>query len=76
MNIELPTDLIIVPYLNAENRSYNVLQNTHILAGIQYFPFSGEIIRQARKKKRVATSAKKVLICFGGGKVKKKTEKF
>ena len=75
MNIELPTDLIIVPYLNAENRSYNVLQNTHILAGIQYFPFSGEIIRQARKKKRVATSAKKVLICFGGGKVKKENRK-
>lgn len=70
MQVKLSANLIIIPYLNAEHRDYLISPKTKLLAGAQYFPFSKKFAPYVNKSRAINASAKRVLICYGGGNVK------
>ena len=64
--IPIPSGIVVIPYLGAENRKYKSHGNTNYLLGPAYFIFRDEFIKAARIKREINREAQNILVTMGG----------
>lgn len=60
--VKLPFDLIIIPYLGAEDQKYKIFKKTRLLKGPKYFVLRQEFVKAVKRKRQINKKAKNVLI--------------
>lgn len=63
---KISSDMVIIPYLDAEKGQYLLEEHTKLLAGLPYFVFRGEFRNLAGTRKKIRKKAKNILITMGG----------
>ena len=67
MRRPLPAAAIVVPYLNADKREYDILPGSVVFAGTQYVPLRSNF--NGATLKAIAPVARRILVSLGGGDV-------
>jgi UDP-2,4-diacetamido-2,4,6-trideoxy-beta-L-altropyranose hydrolase len=65
----LPCDVIIIPYVGAENKKIKTSEKTIRLLGHRYFIFRDEFRNFYGKEKKIRNRVQNILISLGGGNV-------
>jgi len=73
--ISVASDMIVIPYVGAEDRKYKPCNNTRYLLGPDYFVFRQEFMETAEIRRSIRSKARNVLISVGGSDVSNLTVK-
>ncbi len=60
--LELPFDIIIVPYYEAEKYNYKVAKKTKLLLGVDYFILRQDFIEGVNQTKKITKKGKNILV--------------
>jgi len=65
----LNADVLLIPYVGAQEGTYKTIKGTALLLGTDYFPFQKDFLRVAAWPKTIAPQARRLLVSMGGGNV-------